>query len=156
MNSGEAAEQGATAAFAGTRLIVTGHVQAVGFRPFVYRLARGLRLSGWVRNRTGAVEICVAGHRDDLARFERDLVEAAPPLAEPVIDTRESIPGEEEREQYRQFTIRDSEPTDKPLIFVPPDYFMCADCRRELLSPGDRRYRYPFINCTNCGPRYTL
>ena len=135
------------------KLVVTGHVQAVGFRPFVYRLATQLGLSGWVRNRTGSVEILVAGPAEDLARFEHDLLHAAPPLAKPVLESRESVP---ESCADREFEILSSAAGDEPRIFVPPDYFMCPDCCAELTTPDDRRFRYPFINCTQCGPRYTL
>jgi hydrogenase maturation protein HypF len=137
------------------RLIVSGQVQAVGFRPFVYRLACELGLAGWVRNRTGSVEIVIEGPADRLHAFERDLVEKAPPLARPEIDLVESTEPAA-RAPADGFAILDSEPGDAPQIFVPPDFFMCDDCARELATPADRRYRYPFINCTQCGPRYTL
>ena len=141
------------AASGGLRLVVTGQVQAVGFRPFVYRLAQELGLTGWIRNRTGSVEIVVTGPADALARFERDLIDRAPPLAKPFIELREAEIAEPDSED---FVILDSESGDKPRVFVPPDFYMCRDCADELLAPTDRRYRYPFINCTQCGPRYTL
>ncbi|MGI9343994.1 MAG: carbamoyltransferase HypF [Gammaproteobacteria bacterium] len=138
------------------KIVVTGHVQAVGYRPFVYRLATELDLAGWVRNRTGSVEIVVAGVDAMLAKFERDLVHAAPPLAQPVIEYREHVVDREEFIDGERFEILPSEPGEEPLIFVPPDYFMCDDCAHEQATPSNRRFRYPFINCTQCGPRYTL
>jgi hydrogenase maturation protein HypF len=156
MQSRGTADSEPTVACDGLALTVTGRVQAVGFRPFVYRLARQCGLSGWVRNRTGVVEICVAGTPDNLTRFERDLVHAAPPLAHPVISARQTTPAIDVESTDGKFEIRDSATGDEPRIFVPPDYFMCEECARELSSPNDRRYRYPFINCTQCGPRYTL
>ena len=137
------------------KLELTGRVQAVGFRPFVYRLARDLGLSGWVRNRTGTVEILVAGPDEALERFSRELIVSAPPLAEPVLAAREPVTGTDSA-PGDGFEILDSEDGDLPRIFVPPDFYMCADCEHELLTPEDRRYRYPFINCTQCGPRYSL
>ena len=135
-----------------TKLILTGQVQGVGFRPFVYRLARQHGLNGQVQNCLGEVEILAAGSAAALRRFEHDLVQHAPPLARPVIASRGMV----ERPPFREFSIVASAATDTARIYVPPDYFMCDDCRRELHDPGDRRYRYPFINCTQCGPRYTL
>ena len=140
----------------GLALTVTGHVQAVGFRPFVYRLARQCGLSGWVRNRTGAVQIQITGSPANLARFEHDLIHAAPPLAHPIISARSSSVAVDSDATHGRFEIRESAAGDEPRIFVPPDYFMCDECARELATPNDRRYRYPFINCTQCGPRYTL
>jgi hydrogenase maturation protein HypF len=137
---------------AALRLIVTGHVQAVGFRPFVYRLAHRHRVAGWVQNQTGQVEIHVEGPVHAVAAFERDLIDRAPPLARPAMAVREeTVAG-----GFGEFAIRQSAAAEKPRIFVPPDYFLCDDCRAELDDPDDRRYRYPFINCTQCGPRYTL
>ena len=156
MNSHGTADSEPTVACDGLALTVTGHVQAVGFRPFVYRLARQCGLSGWVRNRTGVVEIHVSGAPDNLACFERDLVHAAPPLAQPVISSRRPLPTVADEILNPEFEIRESAAGDEPRIFVPPDYFMCDECARELATPNDRRYRYPFINCTQCGPRYTL
>ncbi|MFW2403509.1 MAG: carbamoyltransferase HypF [Gammaproteobacteria bacterium] len=134
------------------RLVVAGQVQAVGFRPFVYRLAIEHDLSGWIRNRTGTVEIIAIGTPDSVQQFERDLLECAPPLARPEIELREAA----DAVSLDGFQILDSESGDAPRVFVPPDFYMCRDCEHELATPSDRRYRYPFINCTQCGPRYTL
>lgn len=136
------------------RLRLAGHVQGVGFRPFVYRLATELALAGTVRNLHGEVEIIASGVPGDLDRFEQALIERAPPLARPRLIARETVsvpvlPAS-------GFAILESAAGETPRIFVPPDSFTCPDCLRELTSPADRRYRYPFINCTQCGPRYTL
>jgi hydrogenase maturation protein HypF len=134
------------------RIVLSGHVQGVGFRPFVYRLARQYGLTGEVQNRLGQVVIVAAGADDALARFQDELVTAAPPLARPRIDESREI----EAPHAAEFSIAESSADAAARVFVPPDYFMCDDCRRELHDPADRRFRYPFINCTQCGPRYTL
>lgn len=134
------------------RWIVSGVVQGVGFRPFVYRLAREHRLQGWVRNGAGQVEIVAAGAAQQLQAFVRGLIERAPEIARPRIIHSEPLDGV----TLEDFRILDSEESGSHDIHVPPDYFVCADCLAELNDPADRRYRYPFINCTQCGPRYTL
>jgi hydrogenase maturation protein HypF len=135
------------------RLIrLRGHVQGVGFRPFVYRLALQYGLAGHVQNRLGEVEVMAIGNPDVIERFMADLVGQAPPLSTPTIaDVREIEPP-----GIKQFEIIDSAADAAAQVFVPPDYFMCDDCGRELQDPSDRRFAYPFINCTQCGPRYTL
>jgi hydrogenase maturation protein HypF len=127
-------------------------VQGVGFRPFVYRLAHELRLDGFVRNLRGDVEVIVSGPEPALDRFAREIVERAPPLAKPIVRSVE----EAERPSQPGFVIAPSSAALQPQISVPPDFFACADCLAELADPSDRRHRYPFINCTQCGPRYTL
>ncbi len=134
------------------RICLTGHVQGVGFRPFVYRLARAHGIAGWVRNQLGEVEIRARAGSTALAAFRDALIAEAPPLSRPVLTAVEPAPDE----SGGGFRILESAASESPRIFVPPDYFMCDDCRRELADPADRRYRYPFINCTQCGPRYTL
>jgi hydrogenase maturation protein HypF len=135
------------------RLVLTGHVQGVGFRPFVYRLAQHHKLDGSVCNRLGEVDIVVQGESCAVAAFAREVIAAAPPLAAPrlALDEPRSID-----RSLRGFRIAPSESGSAARIFVPADQFMCEDCRRELEDPRDRRHRYPFINCTQCGPRYTL
>ncbi|VFM99783.1 MAG: hydrogenase maturation protein HypF [Candidatus Kentron sp. G] len=132
--------------------VLTGRVQGVGFRPFVYRLAHRLDLVGWVQNQKGRVIILAQGSPERLSDFGAALVTDSPPLAEPRIQrsgrTR-SIP-------CAGFSIRPSRSTRKARIYVPPDFFTCDACLAELANPNGRRYRYPFINCTQCGPRYTL
>jgi len=151
MSDSQRPEQTAPPA-AAHRLRLDGRVQGVGFRPFVYRLAHGLGLSGWVQNQLGEVEILVEGPPERIEAFTRALVEQAPPLARPHLVAREAVAPEDSGE----FAIRPSSAGTTAAIHVPPDYFACDDCLRELEDPDDRRYRYPFINCTQCGPRYTL
>ncbi|MDH3953732.1 MAG: Sua5/YciO/YrdC/YwlC family protein, partial [Gammaproteobacteria bacterium] len=134
------------------RITLAGHVQGVGFRPFVYRLASRHGIVGQVQNRLGEVDIVASGPAEVLQSFETDLVAKAPPLSRPVITGVEQL----EARHDTGFHIAASSSDADARIFVPPDYFMCDDCRRELQDPDDRRYRYPFINCTQCGPRYTL
>ena len=134
------------------RLRLSGHVQGVGFRPFVYRLATDLHLAGWVRNCLGEVEILVQGSGKNLDRFSRAVLAQAPPLATPVLEhAATATPLTSNR-----FEILDSDTDSAAHVQVPPDYFVCDDCLRELHDPADRRHHYPFINCTQCGPRYTL
>ena len=133
-------------------LIVSGRVQGVGFRPFVYQLAGNYQLQGWVRNRTGCVEVHIEGETGKLFTFTRELLRQAPPLASPRLDRCTPVAPV----HMRDFHIRDSETDATQQVCVPPDLYTCPDCLAELADPQDRRYRYPFINCTNCGPRYTL
>jgi hydrogenase maturation protein HypF len=134
------------------RIVMTGRVQGVGFRPFVYRLAREFALDGHVRNLRGDVEVMVSGTPAHVAAFATGIVDRAPPLARPVIRSMvEVAPTEAEG-----FTILASSAADAPQVSVPPDFFACDDCVRELADPADRRHRYAFINCTQCGPRYTI
>ncbi|MGB5450371.1 MAG: acylphosphatase, partial [Woeseiaceae bacterium] len=134
------------------RITLAGHVQGVGFRPFVYRLAREHGLLGSVQNRLGEVEVIAIGRASDLVQFRRDVVERAPPLSTPAVTGFESI----DAPPAERFEIIESSTRADAKIFVPPDYFMCDDCREELHDPDNSRYHYPFINCTQCGPRYTL
>jgi hydrogenase maturation protein HypF len=133
--------------------VLTGRVQGVGFRPFIYRLAHRHSLAGSVCNRLGEVEIVVQGESPAVAAFARDVIRAAPPLARPRVALDE--PWGFDR-SLQDFLIAPSETGSAARIFVAADQFMCEDCRRELEDPRDRRHRYPFINCTQCGPRYTL
>ena len=133
-------------------VVLSGHVQGVGFRPFVYRLAKSHGLTGQVQNRLGEVHVIASGSAATLRRFQRDLIKFAPPLSRPAIDSVLPISAG----PFDDFEIAASSAQADARIFVPPDYFMCDDCRRELHDKSDRRYRYPFINCTQCGPRYTL
>jgi hydrogenase maturation protein HypF len=133
------------------RWLVTGRVQGVGFRPFVFRLAHRFGLPGRVQNLAGQVLIEAEGDPSVLDAFGEALFSDAPSLARPEIIHTEKI-------EYRgidHFEIIPSEAVGT-LVHIPPDQSMCDDCRRELQTSQDRRYRYPFINCTQCGPRYTL
>ncbi len=133
-------------------LTVTGRVQGVGFRPFVNRLALGLQLNGWVRNSSGQVEILVQGSPDAIRAFEHLLVVEAPPLARPERVSSQTV----SPEPLGGFVILHSEARGEARNHIPPDYFLCDDCLAEMQDPAQRRYRYPFINCTQCGPRYTI
>ncbi|GAB4506453.1 MAG: carbamoyltransferase HypF [Anaerolineales bacterium] len=133
------------------RFKVTGVVQGVGFRPFVYGLATGLGLRGWVINTSSGVVIEVEGPPDALDAFARDLVAKAPPVARIETVQREEIPPN----GWERFEIRESR-TEAGYVLISPDIATCPECLRELFDPNDRRYRYPFINCTNCGPRFTI
>jgi hydrogenase maturation protein HypF len=131
---------------------VAGRVQGVGFRPFVYRLACKHGLTGWVQNCVGEVEIHTQGDSLSQDTFGAELIAAPPPLAQPQLVTV----GQVSAEPFDDFSIRASDSGGRVHIHVPPDFFTCEDCLTELNDPADRRYRYPFINCTQCGPRYTL
>jgi len=134
-------------------ITVTGVVQGVGFRPFVYGLATRLDLHGWVRNTSGGVEIFVDGTIRNLEQFIRSLNIEKPPLAK--ID---SLSVEESQSSFTipNFEIRDSKMVAGAYQPVSADVAICADCERELFDSKNRRYLYPFINCTNCGPRFTI
>jgi hydrogenase maturation protein HypF len=131
---------------------VRGVVQGVGFRPFVYRLARANTLNGWVLNAEEGVEIHLEGAETGLEAFVRDL-KAQPPLAASIaeIDVQPAEPV-----GLHEFTIRSSQRREQPTVRISPDLAVCEDCLTELFNPADQRYLYPYINCTNCGPRYTV
>ncbi len=131
---------------------VRGIVQGVGFRPFVYALARRHGLSGLVRNDAAGVLIEAEGAPEDLDRFLRGIEGEAPPLAavESIFWRPLAALGD------REFTIEESRAGDRRQALVSPDVATCDYCLAELLDPADRRYRYPFTNCTNCGPRFTI
>ncbi len=134
------------------RLSVGGRVQGVGFRPFVYRLARSVGVAGWVRNASGQVLIHVEGPQAALDDFAARLIADAPPLARPeIMACEDAAPS-----GLADFAIAASAANDAPSVSLPPDLFVCDDCLRELTDPQARRHRYPFINCTQCGPRYTI
>ena len=141
-----------TAAVQRLRIRVEGVVQGVGFRPFVHRLATELGLDGFVRNDERGVVIEVEGDGAAVAALLTRLPAEAPPLASVEHVEEEALPvcGE------RGFAIVDSAAAGAPDALVSPDVAVCADCLRELFDPADRRHRYPFINCTNCGPRFTI
>jgi hydrogenase maturation protein HypF len=134
------------------KIRISGTVQGVGFRPFVHNLAARHGLSGWVCNTSGSVEIVAEGDAPALASFTAALRAEAPPLAQIDSLDYETIPAA----GYAAFEIRAS--VSQPGAFQPvaPDIALCPDCERELFDPNDRRYLYPFINCTNCGPRLTI
>jgi hydrogenase maturation protein HypF len=131
---------------------VTGVVQGVGFRPFVYSLATRYGLTGWVRNTSGGVEARVDGAEESLSAFLASLDAEAPPLAR--IERIESTPLAPDG--YDAFRILESASVPGTYQPVPPDVATCPACMAEVRDPADRRYRYPFTNCTNCGPRFTI
>jgi len=141
-----------SASVAGRKIRVRGIVQGVGFRPFVYGLAIQNHLTGWVRNTSAGVEIELNGSPAGLDRFEATLRTQPPPLARIDEFSSEETPPN----GYTAFQIFESQPQPGKFIPISPDVSICTDCQRELFDPSDRRYRYPFINCTNCGPRFTI
>jgi hydrogenase maturation protein HypF len=140
------------------RLRVTGTVQGVGYRPFVYRHAVDLGLTGWVRNDSAGVLIDVEGEEDVIEALQRLLVHEAPPLARVTSVTAEAVVDDagSGRAGAAGFEIVESDDAGLPAAAVSVDTATCDDCMAEVLDPGNRRYRYPFTNCTNCGPRYTI
>ena len=134
-------------------LKIRGIVQGVGFRPFVHKLVRSSGLSGYIKNTSSGVELELEGERPALERFVALLPEQAPVLA--VIESMEASYSPELR-GYEGFEIRQSQREEFRNTLISPDIGICEDCLRELRDPRDRRYRYPFINCTNCGPRFTI
>ncbi len=155
MTPGRESQKNATPdAGAGRRVVVRirGIVQGVGFRPYIFQLASAHGLDGWVRNQSDGVEIEVAGPSARIEAFLKDIPEKTPPLARIVsmeVADRAHAPME-------PFRIIKSLVQQSRLTLIAPDVCTCGDCLRELFDPKDRRFRYPFINCTNCGPRYTI
>jgi hydrogenase maturation protein HypF len=131
---------------------VRGAVQGVGFRPFIFRLAEELGLRGWVNNSTAGVFIEVEGRRDRLEAFRLRLETERPPRS--FIQSLEA--SWLDPVGYDAFEIRASDPGGPKTALVLPDIATCPDCLREILDPDDRRFFYPFTNCTNCGPRFTI
>lgn len=133
------------------RILLRGAVQGVGFRPFVYRLASGLGLSGWVSNSGSGVTIEVQGGWEALDSFILRLRSEAPPSSRPELESVSVIPAQ----ALPGFEIRESEGGSVEAVIL-PDIATCGDCLREILDPLDRRFLYPFTNCTSCGPRFTI
>lgn len=131
---------------------VSGIVQGVGFRPFISRLANEFRLTGFVRNSQSGVEIEAEGVKDDIENFTKDLYEKAPPLSEIIRLEVHSIP----IKKSKRFEIVSSSMETGNQTLISPDVCICDDCLSELFDHENRRYLYPFINCTNCGPRLTI
>ena len=131
---------------------VRGVVQGVGFRPFVYRLARAKALAGWVLNGEQGVEIFLEGAEKNLLAFVQNLKSEPPPASSITeIEVHRADPI-----GLSEFTIRESQRSNRLTVRITPDLPVCDACLKELFDPADRRYRYPYINCTNCGPRYTV
>jgi hydrogenase maturation protein HypF len=134
------------------RVRVVGNVQGVGFRPFIFRLATDGKLRGWVNNDAQGVTIEVEGKRADVEKFLLRIEPEKPALAR-VTGLEPSFLNPV---GYKEFEIRESDPTGPATALVLPDVATCRDCLREISDPANRRYRYPFTNCTHCGPRYSI
>ena len=132
---------------------IHGIVQGVGFRPFIHKLVKERGLRGYIKNTSSGVELELEGEREELTGFIEDIPRRAPKLA--VIEAMETeyLP---DLAGYEDFRILSSKTEAFRNTLISPDICICDDCLRELRTPGDRRYRYPFINCTNCGPRFTI
>lgn len=134
------------------RMLIQGAVQGVGFRPFIFRLATELGLLGWVNNSTKGVEIEVEGSAEAVAAF-RTRTKSECPSRDNIHSFEEGIL---EPAGYTALAIVHSNGTGEKTVFMMPDLAMCPKCRAEMLDPNNRRYRYPFINCTECGPRFSI
>jgi len=134
------------------RLEINGIVQGVGFRPFIYQLANHHGLKGQVANTAAGVSLVLEGSEKDIRRFIDDLPDKKPPLAHivEVSETPEAVKG------FSAFSIVKSRDSATRATLISPDVMVCDDCLAEMRDPADRRFGYPFINCTNCGPRYTI
>jgi len=135
-----------------SKITIEGIVQGVGFRPFIYNLAKSHNLKGYVLNNSTGVQIEAEGEGIDLRKFIEALPESLPSQAHILSLTEERLPPV----NFTDFEIRESSTQQKRTALISPDLAVCDDCLKELFNPQDRRYRYPFINCTNCGPRYTI
>ena len=144
--------QECSASLSARKIVLSGLVQGVGFRPFIYRLAIEYGLLGWVKNCVGVVEIHVQGQTHNLDDFQNDIFLKKPPIARPRLESEQQA----DIGEFDSFSILQSQTQGDAHISVPNDLFLCDDCLAELYDPSDRRHRYPFINCTQCGPRYTL
>ena len=139
------------ASYSRIRLEIEGIVQGVGFRPFIFRLACRHGVSGWVRNNSVGVVLEGESPAENLSAFVQAIALEAPPLARITSMRQSALPMQGER----GFRILSSE-TGENRIQIAPDGDVCGDCLTELFDPADRRFRYPFINCTNCGPRFSI
>ncbi|MFC8058245.1 carbamoyltransferase HypF [Bacillus cereus] len=133
---------------------VKGIVQGVGFRPFVYRIAKKYQLNGWVLNDSNGVLIEVEGEQDNITHFIHDIEFNSPELA--YVQEVKLIEEQESDNRYSSFNILSSQKHSSRQTLISPDTYVCNECLEELFDPTNRRFRYPFINCTNCGPRYSI
>ncbi len=131
---------------------IEGQVQGVGFRPFVYRLAQALQLKGWVCNGVDGVHVEAEGDEETLRQFRTLLQEEYPPIAR---ITRFVIE-EKSLKYFTDFKIIESSTSGKPNLLITPDFGLCDSCRHELHDTANQRHHYPFITCTQCGPRYSI
>jgi len=134
------------------RILVQGIVQGVGLRPFVYREAKQLGLTGWVLNNSTGVKIEIEGSAKTIEDFIQSLQNTPPVLARIDEMVVELLPPQGDTE----FVIEMSQQGEDRQIAISPDTAICSECLQELFESDDRRYRYPFINCTSCGPRFTI
>lgn len=133
-------------------ITVKGTVQGVGFRPFVYKLALNYNLKGWVNNNSEGVYIDIQGSYNDISNFLYDLEFNSPPLSK--ITSLSFI--EKNLTSYKNFSIKESDTLTNKITFISPDIALCDDCLADISSPKNRRYKYAFTNCTNCGPRFSI
>ena len=139
------------------QILVEGIVQGVGFRPFVYRIATEASLNGYVRNLGNVVEIIVQGSHQDMEEFLFNLQNKLPPIAKiNNIETRDLKEEDEKYDDYSDFVIRESADDFAGTSVIPPDVAICDNCLEEINDPQNRRYKYPFNACTDCGPRFTV
>ena len=131
---------------------IKGTVQGVGFRPFVFSTAKKYNITGWVRNSSAGVEILANGTPQELKNFITEVKTNPPPLAK--IDA--FVETENQFNVFKDFAIQKSQIIPGEFIPISPDVSICSECQKELFDPTDHRFRYPFINCTNCGPRYSI
>ncbi|HAS1200709.1 TPA: carbamoyltransferase HypF, partial [Enterobacter cloacae] len=136
------------------RYRVCGIVQGVGFRPFVHRLAQLFDATGWVLNDSEGVLIEIQATQGNLTRFLDELILSPPPMAK-IISIQE-VQREKSEQRYKEFSIRQSHLLSNMNTIIPPDSNVCSDCLEEMNTSNNRRYKYAFINCTNCGPRYSI
>lgn len=136
------------------RYRVCGIVQGVGFRPFVHRLAQLFDATGWVLNDSEGVLIEIQATEGNLTRFLDELILSPPPMAK-IISIQE-VQREKSEQRYNEFSIRESHLLSNMNTIIPPDSNVCSDCLEEMNTSNNRRYKYAFINCTNCGPRYSI
>ena len=134
------------------KIEIRGIVQGVGCRPTVYRLAKKYNLKGFIFNDSKGVTIDVEGRSEDIDLFLKELKRNPPPLS----NIEETQTKKLKLKKFHEFKIIESEEGEKKITLVSPDIATCKDCEKELLDSIDRRYLYPFINCTNCGPRFTI
>ena len=139
------------------QILVEGIVQGVGFRPFVYRIATEASLNGYVRNLGNVVEIILQGSHQDMEEFLFNLQNKLPPIAKiNNIETRDLNEEDEKYDDYSDFVIRESADDFAGTSVIPPDVAICDNCLEEINDPQNRRYKYPFNACTDCGPRFTV
>ena len=139
------------------QILVEGIVQGVGFRPFVYRIATEASLNGYVRNLGNVVEIILQGSHQDMEEFLFNLQNKLPPIAKiNNIETRDLKEEDEKYDNYSDFVIRESADDFAGTSVIPPDVAICDNCLEEINDPQNRRYKYPFNACTDCGPRFTV